>query len=196
MSEPLLKPTPELVLAACKEFDEQNQTVEQALTELFCQYPDNRSHPGVLLKVVALNRLYSTQIFAVMDVADHIHRQAQEIDFALASGSPAVVEKIAKVVIKGKVHNFWCFATKYCSWHNPACYPIWDSRVDRYLWCLQKQTQFAASFRHADLWNYDRFREIVTAFRDHFHLGPVSFKQIDKFLWLSGEELMEGDFRS
>src|SRR5208282_2233175 len=92
-------PTAKLVRAACKQFDEENLTVEQALKELFNQYPGNNDLPHVLLKVVALNRLYSTQIFAVLDVARHIHRHAQEIDSALAAGSPEIVEKIAKVTL-------------------------------------------------------------------------------------------------
>ena len=133
--EPVL-PTEERVRAACREYD--GDIAERALRELFTQYPRNNDRAHVLLKVVALNRLYSAGILAVYDVANHICQQ--EIDAALSNGAPEVVDKIAKVTISssGKQRGFWSFATKYCSWHNQASYPMWDSRVCRYLRCLNK----------------------------------------------------------
>jgi hypothetical protein len=120
-------PTEELVRAACSEYD--GDMAERALKELFAQYPRNNDCAHVLLKVVALNRLYSAGILSVYDVADHIC--VQEMDAALSDGEPEVVDRIAKVTISssGKQRGFWSFATKYCSWHNQASYPIWDSRV-------------------------------------------------------------------
>jgi hypothetical protein len=156
---------------------------------LFSHYPRNNDLPRVLLKVVALNRLYSTQIFAVMDVASHIHQHAQDIDSALTSGSPEIVDKIARVTISasGKVRNNYSFATKYCHWHSRASYPIWDSRVDRCLWTLQKRDRFAAFFNaNADLWEYPKFRDAIAALRDFYGLGSFTFKEIDKFLWSEG----------
>jgi hypothetical protein len=184
MEAALTIPTQELVRAACKDFDE-NLIVEQALSELFGRYPSNNDLPHVLLKVAALNSLYSTQIFAVVEVARNIH--AQDIDPALAAGSPEIVHKIAKITIKGKERNNYSFATKYCNWHRPALYPIWDSHVDMYLWRLQKQSHFAKDFdSNAVLWNYPAFREVMTAFRDFYGLGSFTFKEIDKFLWSYG----------
>lgn len=186
MNTLLRPPTAELVEAACKQFDHDNRIVEQALKDLFNQYPGNHCHPHVLLKVVAVNHLYATRILAVHDVASHIHQQAQDVDSALANGSPEIVDKIARVTlgINGKERNNYSFATKYCSWHNVASYPIWDSRVDKYLWSLQKQDRFATIFkRNADLWEYPKFCEVMTAFRDRYGLGSFTFKEIDKFLW-------------
>ena len=180
MKTVLTTPTEERVKTACMKFDQDQDVllVEQSLKELFDQFPGNNDLPHVLLKVVALNRLYSTQIFAVVDVARHIHRNAQAIDAALAAGSPGIVETIAKVTVtvSGKERNNYSFATKYCSWHNPASYPIYDSRVDRYLWKLQKQDRFATFFlTNADLWDYAKFRDVTMAFRDFYGLGSFSF---------------------
>jgi hypothetical protein len=187
----LRTPTAELVGAACKQFDKENAVTEEALNDLFSQYAGNDNHPHILLKVVALNRLYSTQIFAVHDVASHIH-QLREIDYALAKGSPEIVDKIAKVTISatGKQRSNFAFATKYCSWHNQASYPIWDSRVAMYLWCL-RGTSFARFLgSKPDLWDYYKeFVKTMTAFRDFYNLGSFTFKQIDKFLWLEGASL-------
>ena len=112
------EPTADLVRAACREFDEENRVAEETLGELFQQYRANHDLRHVLCKVVVLNRLYWTQILGDMDVALHINRNVPDIDLALASGSPEIVDRIAKVTIQGKVHNFFSFATKYSSWQT------------------------------------------------------------------------------
>jgi len=184
---PPITPTEHLVRTAIKEFDEENAVIEEALKDLFGQYSDNKNHSHVLLKVVALNRLYSTNIFAVHNMAKHIYDHAEEIDSALVIGSPEIVDKIARLTIKAEEHHFYSFATKYCSWHRTAAYPIWDSRVDRYLWRLQKRDHFAPSFKaNADLWDYPKFRAVVISLRDRYGLGSFTVKQIDKFLGLYG----------
>jgi hypothetical protein len=65
-------PTVERLQAACEKFDQDNGVVEDALKTLFGHYHTNSDHHHVLLKVVALDRLYWTNIFAVHDVARHI----------------------------------------------------------------------------------------------------------------------------
>ena len=138
-------PNEKLVREAVDEFDRENEAVEQALEELFRQYPRNEDLRHVVLKVTALNSLYSTQIPVygqripdVLDVARQIHRNSQEIDSALVDGSacsPGIVGTIASLKVPGRQNRcYYAFATKYCSWHKPKLYPIWDSRVDRYLW--------------------------------------------------------------
>jgi hypothetical protein len=177
----LVLPTEENVRRACKQFDDDNLVVEEALKDLFTQYPRNNNHPHVLLKVVALNRLYSAGIYAVYDTARHIHEHAREIDSGLAAGAPEVVDIITAVPITatGKVRHFWAFATKYCSWHNPNSYPIWDSHVARYLRSLE-----GTPFAHPDFWHhYREFRDLMVAFREHYKLAAVMFKEIDKFLY-------------
>jgi len=185
MTAPLQTPTAERIKAACEKFDRDNELTEQSLAELFRQYPGNDDPRHVLLKVVAINSLYHTSIFAVETVARHIQANSKEIDSALAAGSPEAVNLIAKVTIQGRKYNFFSFATKYCSWHNPEAYPIYDARVDHYLCVLQQQTPFSG-FHHADLWDYPKFRKVMIAFRDTYKLGEFAFKEIDKFLWLEG----------
>lgn len=182
----LRRPTANLVESACKEFERDNYVVEKALDYLFKQIPKNVELHHVLLKVVTLNSLYSTQILAVRDVASHIHQHGAEVDAALTAGSSEIVDKIAKVTLAatGRVRNNYSFATKYCSWHRPDLFPIRDSRVDRYLWRMQKQDNFAGCLRrNSDLWEYATFREVMANFRDFYGLAAFPYKQIDKFLW-------------
>jgi len=180
------EPTEELVRAACAKFDKENRITEEALNLLFGQYPSNNRESHVLLKVVAVNSLYWCNIYAVHALASHIH--GSDIDSALAIGSPDAVDKIERFpVSEEKDRGCFVFATKYCSWHKPESYPIWDGNVERYFECLYKKTSFE-EFNFGGHWKYRRFFEAMTFFRKHYGLGKFSFKDIDKFLWSEGEE--------
>ena len=191
MDATLPVPNAELVSKACDEFDRENAVTEKALAELFAAYPGNDNPSHVLLKVAALNSLYATRILAVLKLATHIAGQGAAIDAALASGSPEAVDSVARLSIGEKDFTFYSFASKYCNWHQPNLYPVYDGRVDKYLWALKKQGIFQTeAFSHRqDLYSYPRFCLIVTAFREYFGLGEFTFKQIDKFLWSQGEAI-------
>ena len=194
MSVALEKPTTQAVTDAGKRFDEENRIIEDALGELFRQFPKNTNPAHVLLKVLALSDLYSTQIPlyseripTVREVVDHIVEL--EIDPALESGSSDLVYNIAKTKAPNKeVHSNYSFATKYCNWHRSEFYPIYDSRVDEYLWHLQNQG-YIDRFVRQDLKKYRRLKEIITKFRDSFLPEKFTYKEIDKFLYHNGGKL-------
>jgi hypothetical protein len=191
MDAALIVPTAELVQEACEKFDRENGVTEKALAELFAAYPANDNASQVLLKVVALNSLYATRVLAVVKLANLIADQGAKIDAALGAGSPEAVDLIANISLGQKDYTFYSFATKYCNWHKPGSYPIYDSRVDKYLWSLKKQGHFKSEklSHREDLWTYSTFREIVIAFQEEFGLSEFSFKEIDKFLWSQGEAI-------
>src|ERR1700733_6897189 len=172
--------------AACEKYGREHELIEHSLEELVRQYPHNIDPRHILLKVVAVNALEHTHIFAIDAVARHIHTDIENIDKAMASGSPEVINQIAKVAIQGKKYNLYSFATKYCSLHNPQAYPVYDLRVDHYLCRLQAQHPFTA-FHHAELCDYGKFVAIMTAFRDFHRLGSFSFQEIGKFIHLQDE---------
>ena len=189
MEATLRAPDAQLVREACEKFDRDNEISEKALAEQFAAYPTNEDASHVLLKVVALNSLYSTRILAVLKLANHIAGHGAKIDAALAAGTAEAVEAIASI---GHTDlTFYSFATKYCNWHRPDQYPIYDSRVDKYLWLLKKlgmlHTEKLAE--RGALWSYPTFREVMAAFREEFGLGAFSFKEIDKYLWSQGEAI-------
>src|SRR5690348_1304691 len=79
---------------------EQVQLSDRALHKLFKQFPSNKNLDEVLLKVTALNTLYSTSIFGVHAVALHI--TTLDIDSRLRGGSIELVPLIANVTIGGR----------------------------------------------------------------------------------------------
>lgn len=184
-SNPLPRPTSELVASYIQKYSEKQAVVDAALGNLFQAFPNNTAYEDVLLKVVALNGLYATNIFATNRMAQHIWRL--NIDSQLQAGSTDVVERIAPLQIGDKVRNNYSFATKYCAWHAPDAYPIYDSRVETMLWGYRNQTQFT-NFRRQDLRSYKSFRDVILAFRNYFQLTDFTLREIDKFLWLAGSE--------
>jgi hypothetical protein len=188
-SEMLPTPTPDLVEDECRKFDSDpwNISGEEALRLLREQFPENKQVPHVLLKVLVLNKLYSTRVndVDVLPLAEHIVRL--DLDTQLDQGMLAAVERIYTC---DGLQMYYSFATKFCSWHNPEAYPIYDRYADECLWAYKKRDGFA-EFQHQDEGYYEKFVAIVTAFRAHYGLDRFTFREIDKFLWSSGKAILD-----
>lgn len=159
---------------------------EDALDKLFfILCPMNVSMSDILLKVAALNDFYSTNIFSVYPVAKHI--LSLQIDERLKRGDVTLVSDIQKVTINGVERNFYSFATKYCSHHQPLEYPIYDSYVEKVLCYFRNRDKFA-SFKTSDLKDYAKFRGTLIDFRSFYSLDQYTLKEIDKYMWQLGKE--------
>ncbi len=161
---------------------------ESSLRKLFTRtYPFNTEMDEVLIKVCSLNDFYSTNIFSPFAVAKNILRL--NIDERLKQNDVSLVNDIAKVNVSGKREfNFYSFATKYCSHHNPEEFPIFDSYVGKLLISLKGQDEFY-DFSKSDLKEYKKYKEILINFRSYYKLDKFNLKEIDKFLWQFGKEL-------
>jgi len=197
MNEQLTEPTPENIRIACKQFTRDINEPDPALLELFERFPKNTDYKHILLKVVALNALYSTMIRVyskitptIYEVAHHIFTIGDEIDYGLEAGLSDLVLKISKISKGEKIFYNYSFATKYCSFHRPESYPIYDSRVYEYLRRLRNRDKLKRrgfrQFKNEELWDYPKFKSIVDEFRTHYGLQEFTYKQIDAFLYLEG----------
>jgi hypothetical protein len=190
MATPILpRPTADDVIRAEKKFDQEEGPVEWVLTQLFEKFPENTDFGEVLVKTKVLNVLYGLRILAVNDVAKHITNLG--IDPDLKAGKAEIVDQIAKVQLKGgKIRHFFSFASKYCSWHNPTEYPIYDKNVEACLWYYREQDNFDEFHR----WGYDyrEFKRRVDAFRVSYGLTSFTYKQLDKLLFSLGDTLLSG----
>ena len=119
-------------------------------------------------------------------MARHIH--ALNIDPDLRAHSTEIVDRIARVTLGGKARHVYSFATKYCSWHDQANYPIYDSFVERVLLAYKAQDAFH-DFTKLDLRDYAKYKKALEAFRSFYSLTNYSFKVLDKALWLHGKTL-------
>ena len=159
---------------------------EDALDKLFFELlPSNEEISDILLKVATLNVFYSTNIFSVYPVAEHI--LSLRIDERLKQGDVTLVNEIQNVTINGVTRKFYSFSTKYCSHHNPNEYPIYDSYVEKVLKYFRKTDKFF-NFKNADLKDYQKFKNIIIAFREYYGLEEFNLKEIDQYLWQLGKE--------
>jgi hypothetical protein len=163
---------------------------EAALDKLFFTLvPHNTCIEDILLKVSTLNDFYSTNIFSVFPVAKHI--LSLDIDIRLVQGDPTLVDAIKTV--DGR--NHYSFATKYCSHHNPLEFPIYDSYVEKVLKHFRDVDGFY-SFETEDLKQYDKFKQIILAFRAYYGLSKYTLKEIDQYIWQLGKEFFPKTYYS
>lgn len=152
--------------------------------------PHNNDLGEVAVKLAALNGLYATNILAVARVAAHITSLGIDERLAEKSVDANLIEEIAAVAIKGKVRRNYSFATKYCAFHRPDLYPIYDSLVADVLNTLLRQGETFDTFVPGERWraDYTVWHRSITKFRIHYNLGAFSVRDIDKYLWMVAKE--------
>lgn len=156
---------------------------DSAVKLAFEQWPENTNFDQVLLKVVVLNRLYSTNILSIYDAAQHIIDH--KIDRRLQQGDLKLVNDVADMRLGSRKRYVLSFASKYCAWHQPNHFQIFDSFVEEKLWSYLKSYKFSSVKRY-ELRDYPKFIEAMKAFQAFFGLEGFSRKDIDKFLWIEG----------
>ena len=158
---------------------------ERALDKLFHELcPENNTIEDVLIKCSSLNDFYSTNIFDIHTIAQHI--LSLRIDGRLRQGDLSLVDDISHVEKGNIVHTFYSFATKYCSHHQPKKYAIYDSYVEKVLISLNKRDHFSA-VKNEELRTYSEFMKAIEDFRQYYGLMPFDIKQIDQYLWQLGK---------
>ena len=180
----LQAPTPSLVQAYVTQFEREPDCVasDDAITLLINTFPHNRTIEEVLLKVAAINQLYNAQMFttAIYPVAKLICEL--DIDPKLNQGSLDVVSRVAYDEIGQRKR--YVFATKYCHFHRPDAYPIFDDVAASLICSYQEKDGFATpTFTKDDLRQYPTYKDIIEKFRSHYLLTAISFRHLDKFLW-------------
>lgn len=172
---------------------------EEVLQYLVKIYPNHSIKEAVETKVKLLNLFYSTGIQAVNVAAQQI-LSIESIDVRLKKGERTLVNEIAKVNLSNnKTRNNYSFATKYCAYHKPRLYPIYDSVVAKVFIRLFEKgllPKYKYSRRHSvepntftkkefaeKLKDYKFFCYIYVYFRKEYDLRGLTFRQIDSYLW-------------
>ena len=116
------------------------------------------------------------------------------IDSRLTGGGKALVNDIALVNTGSKKRNFYSFASKYCSHHQPEACPIYDSYVDKMLRYYRKVDKFS-KFSNSDLKSYPKFIGVLEALREFYNVSTYTLRQLDVFLWLAGKEYLPKNYK-
>ena len=161
-----------------------------ALDALFSAYPKNTCPWQVLLKVAALNALYKTRIMNVYPVVETILGVGRKLDSLISRGDPAAVDlmKMVKFEKREKTINFFSFASKYCHFHKPDSYPIYDQYVDAALRKLRRDKQLSFGTDALNREAYAPFKSVIDSFIGRYAAG-CSYDAVDKFLWRMGKGL-------
>ena len=154
-------------------------------------YPSHTKIEDVLVKVTILNSFYSTVIYDVYSMAEHIV-QVKDIDKRIEAGDLSVVNDISHVTLAGTDYNFYSFATKYCSLHNPEKFPIYDSYVEDVLIYLKntKKLESANFKKQEDLKDIGKFKNLLCEIleKDFGHQSDLTLKKLDMYLWALGKK--------
>lgn len=143
-------------------------------------------YESILSAAIFLNQIYSTNIYSVYGIADHIYSKRDAIIPAIKAGKTDAVTMIAQghgIVREGKEKEivFYSFATKFCNYLNPTAYSIFDSHVEKMLKAYNRKFGFYTG-QQKNLRDYATFKEWIQAFLKHFDLNCTLWK-LDKFLW-------------
>lgn len=189
---PITRPSPAEVQKYLAKWRAGNsEPTAAALSRLFREdMPHNTDVGEVAVKVAALNGIYSTRIFGVVQVAQHIVDSRIDDRLAQAAVDAQLIETVAAVTLKGKTRRNYSFATKYCSFHRPDLYPIYDNLVHRLLNAMLRQGEVFDTFAPGERWasDYSVWNRSILKFRSHFGLQQFPLRDIDKYLWQLAKE--------
>ena len=164
---------------------------EESLSKLFKDHPSNNDLNEIIVKVCSLDVVFSAGVSRwFFEISKHILKydfDAKLKDNILDVNDFAKIEVKDKKTDKNKIRNFYSFATKYCSHHNPKNYTIYDSYVDKTLWYFECNYHFG-NFAREDLKKYPGFEDVLKKFVIRFGLKQFKLRDIDKYLWLVGKE--------
>ena len=166
--------------------------LEQCLSVVFKSHPANTNLNEVLIKVSLLNDFYSTHILDTYSVAKVIH--SMNIDAKLKAGDLNLVNEIVDTIDeKTKCNKQYSFITKYCSFHQPNLFPIYDGDNQEILHAYKteynlSEFDFTKKSLKEDFKNYlkEDYKNYVKAIEDYkkvFCLEEFSYKEIDRFNW-------------
>jgi hypothetical protein len=139
-------------------------------------------------KVILLNSLYSTNIYATFDVALNISN-IENFSIRAKNGDLELVEEIRKNRIAETDKDFYSFATKYCHHHNPKAFPIYDSFVENSIIYYLSEFDPETRVHRTRMKRYDYFKQQIDKLAAIWHL-PKSYlyTKLDKYLWKKGKK--------
>ena len=128
------------------------------------------SEQELMVKCATLNDFYSTNIFKVYYVVQH-YLGVYDLSNRLTNGDVTLVDDLRRVPThrSSTPKDFYSFATKFCSHHNPIAFPICDTLAVRALYEFKKRDRFC-NFTKSSLSNYATYINVIDAFMSFYGL--------------------------
>jgi DNA-binding ferritin-like protein (Dps family) len=134
-----------------------------------------------LLKVVAINALYGTNVFALVRAATHVQKVLGSGD--LAKAGPELVESLANIptTSNARLRRYVSFASKFAHFFiSPERFPIYDSYAER---MVSLHLGSAAVRKPAR--PYEAFTANLERLKSEYGLR-CSYRELDRYLWIAG----------
>ncbi len=174
---------------------EEGDELNKNLLKLFQTFNNEKDKFNVLIKVAALNKIYSTAITNINPVVEQIIKvSTSNLNLKTISDYIEFADNISKVKWendKGESfeRNNLSFASKYIHFLSGFKTPIYDS----YIWIIingylgQKNSE---KISYTNPKNYKEFYSTFERFKRDLDLEKYSNYKIDKFLWQYGKMLI------
>jgi len=176
----------ELVHRANKLYEhlEQWQAVDTALQALRDKFP-NFDLTSCLLKVVAINALYGTNVYAIRRMASHVRQVMARTESSISTCGPELVEQLADLAPakpNAPKRTHLSFASKFAHFFvEPERFPILDGYAARML-----NTHLGCP--RGELFRYRTFVENLRRLKEEPDWFGT-YRELDHYLWISGQYL-------
>lgn len=189
--------TKKTIEATLKRFDAEpngGNKINESLSKLFEKINDQNNENEVLIKVAALNHIYSTNIIYIKPVAEKIkskisNREYSEKEYEHLVDAISTIEWKSPTTGKTTKRINLSFASKYIHFLSNRRTPIYDS----YIWIVMigylRKINIRITFNQPE--NYKEFHDKFNEFKRLYNLDKYNNYEIDKFLWLTGKELVQ-----
>ena len=155
----------------------------------FCKNPLNEDVSEIIVKISTMEHNQIDDLLCSRRVmAEHI--AALHIDAVLQQGLPEVVNSMARLETRHQSYFLYSFASQYCNWHNRSAYPIYDPTIHRLLTFYWQECNHSILLND-DFYDYSRFQGRVTEFRKQVGMEKYDFKELDKFVWIYGNSIVQ-----
>ncbi len=146
----------------------------------------------IISRVRKINALYHTHLWEenIIDIVDFLSNKGGiEFENRIVSGDLNVIKEL----VAQNNRNCFVFATKYCSFVNSDCFPMYDSYVASALLnfhnskpLIDGKLNFEKFRKDCD---YKAFKDALDKFVVRYKLYNCSYREIDKYLWLVGKNV-------
>lgn len=192
--------TNDMIETSWKDFDFGQCAVDDRRIQFVMnKYLGNESLKSTLEKCKIINSCYHARVSN-----EHLSKLSEilngnDIRKLIKDGEIKIVQKVAKISKEITGKYYYCFITKYCSWHNPEAFPIFDNIVFRVLKLINIEHNFLLYRKGTQLEPnggddknyYQNYVNVIKNSSKLFEACPdINFRNIDRYFWMKGKTAM------
>lgn len=160
---------------------------DRRLINFFQYRPENKKAEVVIEKVNALWDKELRHAEGSNEMAGHIMNLG--IDRSLESGDLNIVPEISNLQPEINNGRYLYFSSRYCAFHCPYVFPIWDLRTATVLrYYLKRNGEKSTPIKILN--DYKRYEMVLSQFRHAYDIEFLNYPEMNKFFWIYHDELI------